>query len=115
MRTSQDKKDIIRQYKDRKKVGGIICYENTANGKILIEAAPNLQSAKNRFDFAKSTGSCVTPKLENHWQSCSGDVFMLSVLEELAMGETQSEKEFRDDLAVLCELWKDKLCSKEMY
>jgi hypothetical protein len=112
---SKTKKELQAQYKERKVIGGVYTIRNTSNNKLLLEAATDLQGSKNRFDFAKSTGSCVNTKLYADWAKQGSGDFVLEVLEELEKGETQTDKEFKADVDLLREMWLEKLSGSELY
>ena len=115
MKNSSTKKELQAQYKERKIIGGVYIIKNTLNNKLLLDATVNLQSSKNRFDFAQKTGSCVDVKLQKDWDVQEGREFTFEVLEELAKGETQTPAEFKADIALLKKLWNEKLSKETFY
>ena len=74
-----------------------------------------MQSAKNRFEFSRTTGSCVDLKLQSDWDRQGGGQFSFKVLEELEKGETQTEDNFKADIEILKEIWHDKLSDRDLY
>jgi hypothetical protein len=112
---SKTKKELQAQYKERKVVGGVYAVRNTRSNKLLLEAAADLQGSRNRFDFAKATGSCVYTKLYADWAEQDSGDFAFEILEELEKGETQTDKEFKADLELLKEMWLEKLSDSELY
>lgn len=82
---------------------------NRKTGTRLILSTPNLDGAKNQFAFAQATGSCVHMLLQDEWRKAGGEAFELTVLEELKKKEDQTDREFRKDLEVLLELWRNRL------
>jgi hypothetical protein len=115
MKDARTKKELQAQYKERQVIGGVYVVKNTWNNKLLLEAATDLQGSKNRFDFAKSTGSCVHTKLYADWTEQGSGDFIYEVLEELEKGETQTDKEFKADIDLLREMWLEKLSDSELY
>jgi len=109
MTGNEKKKEILAQYKEREVVGGVYIIRNTLNNKLLLDAASDLQSIRNRFDFALKTGSCVNPKLQKDWSEHGSGVFVLEILEELIKGNTQTDAQFKADVEFLKEVWLDKL------
>ena len=111
-----DKKKILAQYKEREIIGGVYLIRNTLNNKILLDVATDLQSIRNRFEFAQKTGSCVNPKLQKDWAEHGCGAFILEVSEQLVKGNAQSDSEFKADIEFLKEIWFDKLSvSEEFY
>lgn len=99
----------------RKEIGGVCAIKNTQNNKVLLLPAPDLQGCRNRFDFSQKTGGCVNIKLQNDWNKYGPQAFTFHVLEELEKKETQSAKEFKEDLKTLMELWREKFAAEELY
>jgi len=112
---SSDKKKLQLQYKSKETIGGVFLIRNTTNNKILLDAATNLSSRKNRFEFSQKTGSCVEMKLQGDWSAQEGRQFVFEVLEELEKGKTQTNEEFKADIDFLKEIWLDKLSNEDFY
>jgi len=112
---SSRKKELQSQYAERDIIGGVYMIRNTQNNKLLIDAATNLHGSKNRFEFAQKTGSCVYLKLQKDWTEHRGSQFVLEVLEELKKGENQTQAEFKNDINLLMELWREKLSNDDFY
>lgn len=102
-------------YKEKKKTGGIYAVRNSITGRALIGAAPDMEGFRNRFAFSQATDSCVQPKLDDDWKLCGGAAFVLEILETLDKKETQTDREFNDDLKTLKELWLEKQDPASMY
>ena len=109
------RKELQKQYVERDKTGGVYLIRNTLNNKLYIEAAVDLQSNKNRFEFAQKTGSCIYLKLQKDWESQGPSDFVFEVLEELTKNESQSPEAFKADVLLLAELWRDKLANESFY
>ena len=106
----ETKKQLISAYKERsrKQAGGIYAIRNTINGKIYLDASPDIAAAENRFSFALQTGSCVVVKLTHDWKAYGVGAFTFEVLETLEKNEDQTLAEFREDLDLLKKLWAEK-------
>jgi len=102
-------------YMEKKKVGGIYAVRNSVTGKALLGAATDMAGFRNRFSFSLATGSCIHPKLEADWKELGGTSFVLEVLETLEKKETQTDREFADDIAVLKDLWLEKTDPTSLY
>ena len=113
MKSNDKKKEILAQYKEKETIGGVYLIRNTVQNKLLLDATADLQSIKNRFEFAQNTGSCVNPKLQKDWSEHGSKAFVLEVLEELSKGNTQSDPEFKADVSLLREMWLEKLSETE--
>ncbi len=111
----QERKEKIDAYKQRQLIGGIYKIKNKANGKCLLQSTTDLAGSKNRFEFSVSTGSCISYKLQKDWNEFGQDSFIFEVLEELKQKETQTLKQFSDDLKTLEELWVEKFRPNVLY
>ena len=98
------KRDATKVYKERKLIGGVYTITNTMNGKYLIGYAADLASARNRFQFAVTTGSTIDPRVRGDWATFGAQAFRLDVLEELEQGPEQTQPQFMDDLKALEQL-----------
>jgi len=102
------RKELIEQYKSKKATGGIYCIKCNANNKTWLRAARDMEGQKNRFEFFFSTNSCPEPSMLPEWKQYGAKTFSFEVLEELKQGETQTDKEFADDLEILLKIWLEK-------
>ncbi|MDR1961726.1 MAG: GIY-YIG nuclease family protein [Gracilibacteraceae bacterium] len=109
------KKELQNEYKEREIIGGVYVIKNLRSGKLLLEAAADLRGSRNRFEFSQKTGSCVNLKLQKDWAEQGGKNFVLEVLEELKKGEEQTPAEFRAEIDLLKDLWREKLAGAGMY
>jgi len=103
------KRKLRQQYKAQPLHGGVYRICCTPAGSAWLRATTELQGAKNRFTFACNVGSCPEPAMRAAWAQYGPASFTLEVLEELEQKETQTEHEFSEDIAVLRELWAEKL------
>jgi len=110
-----DKKELKEQYKNRKIIGGIYTIKNKHTGKRFLDATVNLQGIKNRFEFSKRNKTCIYHKLKEDWTEGGPEIFEFEVLEEITQGETQTDAEFKEDVALLKEIWLEKLSGQELY
>ncbi|TYC83614.1 GIY-YIG nuclease family protein [Acetobacterium wieringae] len=105
---TRSKKELKENYKNRRVVGGIYGIKCSGNDRIWIKSTPNMVGQQNRFGFAVATNSCPEPAMLEDWKAYGAKSFSFVVLEEIKKGETQSEAEFSDDIAILLEIWIDK-------
>lgn len=111
----KSKKDLIAAYKQRKQVGGIYAVTNTKTGKSLVLASPDIDGIRKRYEFAEMTGGCFHPKLVKDAQTYGNDAFTFDVLETLEMKQTQTGREFAEDLETLLALWLEKYDPETLY
>lgn len=111
----QRRKELKQQYSQRRQMGGVFLIKNTVTGQGLLQAEADWQGSKNRHDFSQKTGSCVYGKLAEEWNKYGPNAFAFTLLEELEQKDEQTPREFREDLAVLRELWAEKLGPEQLY
>ena len=111
----KSKKEMQAQYKEREIVGGVYAIKNTAKNKRLLESGTDIQGSRNRFEFAVKTGSCVNPKLQSDWTEQNGGHFVFETLEELKKSDSQTLKDFENDIEVMKQMWLEKLSGEDLY
>ena len=115
MNNKERKKELQSQYSAREVIGGVYLIRNTHTNRILLDAAVDLQGSRNRFEFAQKTGSCVYLKLNQDWSAQENSHFRFEILEEVKKGEGQTQEEFKADIALLKDLWQEKLADEVFY
>lgn len=111
----QSKKELINEYKNRKQVGGICKITNIKTNKIYVFTAPDIDSMKNRFEFSKKIGSCVSNKIQSDWNKYGSDSFTFEIIEELEKNIEKTAKEFAQELDELLEICMQKFSNVDMY
>lgn len=106
------KKALKEQYKNRTLIGGVCCIKCHGSSNLWIRAASDMQGLKNRFQFAVSIDFCPEPCMSEAWKQFGAAAFSFEVLEEIKKKETQTEREFSDDVNTLLEIWTEKLKSE---
>lgn len=101
----QSKKEIKDQYKNRTLVGGVYSITCNGSGRVWIKSTNDLEGQINKFNFFVSTNFCPEPTMRTDWNQYGADAFSFSILEKLEKGETQTDKEFSDDIRALYEMW----------
>ena len=109
----QSKKVLKEQYRSMPEVGGVYCIRCKGLNKIWIKTTANMQGAKNRFEFLISTNHCPEPGMIEAWKQFGAAAFSLEVLEEIKKKETQTNREFSEDVDTLLEIWREKLDTVE--
>lgn len=102
------KKALKEQYKNRTCIGGIYGIRCTESANQWLHSTLDLHGARNRFDFSVSTDSCPELYMMEDWNRYGSSSFVFETMEELTKKETQSDREFADDVAILLELWTEK-------
>jgi hypothetical protein len=102
------KRELKENYKNRKVTGGIYCIKCDGNGRVWMKTAKDMAGHKNKFEFFVSTNTCPEPGMFKEWRQYGAKSFSFDILEEINKGETQTDREFSDDIDVLYQLWLDK-------
>ncbi len=110
-----DRKALRGAYKERAIIGGVGAVRNLKNGRMLIESAADIAAKKNRFEFARSSGLCIYPRLQKDWDQFGPDAFIYEVLEQLEKPEDQDAKEFAENITLLEKIWIEKTDTKLSY
>jgi hypothetical protein len=103
-----NKKALKEQYKNRVCTGGIykiICKDTT---KQWLRSTIDLKGSKNRFDFCVSANSCPEVGMMEEWKHYGSSSFAFEIVEEITKKDTQSEREFTEDVDTLLELWMER-------
>lgn len=105
---SAKRKELKSAFKEQPAVGGIYRIRCTGNGRAWVKSTKNLAGQKNKFAFAVSTNSFPEPGMRAEWMEYGAQSFSFDTLEELKQKETQTEREFAEDIDVLLEIWLEK-------
>jgi len=103
----KSRKDLIREYKERKKPAGVFQVKNTANGKVLLGSSLNLDGALNRHKFLLSIGRHPVEALQKDWKDLGPDKFTFDILEVVKVTEDPNFN-VEDELTLLEQIWLEK-------
>lgn len=112
---SNRRKELMREYKERKPVGGVYKITNTVSGRYIIDHTANIQSARNHFQFAQKMGSPMHLELKKDWAEHGGQAFTLDVLEEVEQRADQTPAAFLDELKTLEQLHRANYDASQSY
>ena len=105
---SAKRKELKNTYKDKPAVGGIYLIQCSGDGRTWVKSTTNLAGQRNKFAFSISMGSCPEPAMRTEWIQYGAQSFSFVILEELKQKETQTNREFSEDIDVLLEIWLEK-------
>ncbi len=111
------RKDLVAQFKQTRPEAGVYRIINSQNNKSLLGSTPNLASIRNKLEFAKSTNlsGVLGHRLRKDVRQFGIDVFSLEVLEVLDTKPEMTPAEIQEDLAILEDLWREKLDPSLLY
>jgi group I intron endonuclease len=102
------KKDLKREYKERRKPAGVFQIKNTANGKVLLGSSLNLEGPLNAHKFMLTIGKHKNEALQKDWDEYGPDTFVFEILEEVKVKE-DPDFNLDDELTLLEQIWIEKL------
>jgi hypothetical protein len=111
---NQNRKEIIKEYKQTHRPMGVYQIKNNVNGKILIGGSLNLDGIYNREKFTLKLGMHINKDLQKDWKEFGEENFLFEVLEQIKPQEeiiiNQDElKKYKYKLEKLENKWLDKL------
>ncbi|HEX2944358.1 MAG TPA: GIY-YIG nuclease family protein [Clostridia bacterium] len=88
----KDRKELLEKFKQIKDYMGVVKITNTINGKIFVEAYPNLKnkwiSMKSQLDQGRHPNS----QLQKEWKEMGAEAFTYEVLEQKESGDITDMK-----------------------
>jgi len=103
-----NRKELIREYKQRRRPMGVYRVLNTVTGHALVAASRDLTSIVNRHQAQLSMGAHPSRVLQADWTEHGPDSFVFEVLDTLTPPD-QPDYDPLEDLTVLEDMWLDKL------
>jgi len=104
----QSRKDLIREYKERRKPAGVFQIRNSVNGKVFFGSSKNLEGVFNGHRFRLDFGSHNNAALQADWKSYGADAFEFEILEEVKFTDAP-HFDLEDELTLLEQIWLEKL------
>jgi hypothetical protein len=77
------RRDLVRQYKERKPSVGVFAVRCGATREVWVAASRNLGTAQNPIWFSLRLGSHRVPAMQAAWKAHGAEAFSFEVLEEL--------------------------------
>ena len=106
-----DRKQLIRQYKERRPDMGVYALKSGVSGVCYMGCARDLRAIINRHTFMLSTGSHDNRAMLEDW-TANKDSFESLVLETLEYDKKAPGRDYTEDLKTLLELWIEKTDSE---
>ncbi|MBN2184917.1 MAG: GIY-YIG nuclease family protein [Candidatus Krumholzibacteriota bacterium] len=104
----KSRKEIKREYKERKGSAGVFQVKNTENGKVLLGSSLNLEGPLNAHQFMLTTGSHRNKELQKDWNEYGPDKFVFEVLEVVEVKDAPGFN-LSDELTLLEQIWIERL------
>jgi hypothetical protein len=104
----ENKKTLIKQYKNTIRPIGIYRITNRINGKILIGSSTSVIQIKNRIFFQLKNGSYPVRELQNDFLEYGEGEIVFDIVDFLKPRQEPSY-DYSDDLQSLLEMWLEEL------
>ena len=106
--SKERRKQLVREYKERKKQIGVYAIRNKVTGRIFLDRALNLDVAYNKHKFQLQIGSHRNKEMQKDWNRYGEDNFSYEVIERLE-DDSDDPMQVDRDLTELKELCREKL------
>jgi hypothetical protein len=103
-----DRKQLVRQYKDRRPTMGIFQVRNTVSGKVLIRASTDVPAMLNRQRAQLKLRAHGNRALQADWDTLGDQAFTFDLLDTLPTTDAPAGDP-RADLQLLEAMWLEKL------
>jgi len=104
----QNRRALIRAYKDTPRTAGVGVVRHVSSGRVLLVASPDIRSLLNRHLAQLRLGAHRNAALQTDWNAAGAEGFVFEVIDTLPPPESPDDDPAAD-LATLEELWLDKL------
>lgn len=104
----KSRKDIIREYKERRPKAGVFMVKNTVNGRILLGSSLNIEGPLNKHRFMLQIGSHRNAAMQRDWKEFGAEAFVFEILETVPPSDKPGF-DVDDELKLLEEIWIEKL------
>jgi len=102
----QNKKELIKDYKNRKIVGGVYKITNAKTDSYWIGSSLDIDKITNRFNFTKATNTYFSLDMQAEWDEYGAEAFSLEILERLERKPEQQDKDFKEEVKLLEEMYR---------
>ena len=110
-----DRREAIRNYKERVQPMGIFCIRNQRNGKAFLGSSLDVPAMLNRLRFQLQLGKHPNVALQTDWTHLGADAFTLETL-DLLKASVEPDYDPKDDLQTLLEMWRETMrANGELY
>jgi len=105
---NKTRREVSREYRERRKPAGIFQVKNTVNGKVLLGSSLNLEGPLNSHKFMLTIGRHKNESLQRDWSEYGAGAFVFEILEVV---KVRDDPNFNADeeLTLLEEIWLEKL------
>ncbi|MDO9335578.1 MAG: GIY-YIG nuclease family protein [Caulobacteraceae bacterium] len=110
---TSDRKQLVRDYKDRQIAAGAFAVRCAPSSQAWVEVSPNLHNRQNGLWFSLRLGSHPNRALVEAWKTHGEEAFTYEVVEELPDAE-RSPWELANALKALSAKWRTALNAEKL-
>lgn len=103
-----DRKEMLRSYKETPRPAGVYRVRHVPSGRTLLGSSPDAPARLNRVRSQLAMKSHPNRRLQADWDADGADAFLFEVV-DLLPPPPEPGADPRDDLALLEQLWREKL------
>lgn len=103
------KRQLKEEYKSTKLPMGILALRCIKNGNCYLKGSVNLKATENSLRFQLGMGNYPQKTLLSDWKEYGEAGFSFEVLDTLEYDKDETKTDYREDIEVLRQIWKDKL------
>ena len=107
MSTREAMKAAYKLERHRMRAMGVFQIKNHVNGKVFLDASPNLEGTISRDRSWLARGFHMNADLLKDWKAFGAEAFTFDVLDVLE--PTDEPRNYRDELTILLDIWKETL------
>lgn len=104
----ENRKLLVREYKERKRQIGVFGIRNKVTNRVFIDKTLNLDVAYNRHRFTLNMGSHRNKELQADWNQYGEENFSYEIIETIE-DNNDDQKATNDDLVELEELCRERI------
>jgi hypothetical protein len=111
------RKELTAEYLRTRRPAGVYAIRCAGSGKALIGTSVDLDSIRNRVEFARATNTAgaLDGRLRADFERFGGQAFSFEVLDVLDVAPETTEADLRADLDALLQLWREKFDPAGLY
>jgi hypothetical protein len=105
---SQHKRDLVREYKERKQRAGVFAVRCAPSGEVWVSGSPNVDRQQNGLWFQLRLGTYTNKAMQAAWKANGENAFSYEVIDELS-DPPDNAYALKADLKTLEDEWRAKL------
>lgn len=109
MDNKERKKQLKEAYKQYKPDMGVFLFTCKETNHSYIGFSQDLRAVLNGLKFKLGANGCHNKDLQKEWSEYGEAAFSIEILDRLDYDKDEAKTDYSEELALLQEMWKDKL------